>query len=41
MLEQPAAQELPQHSFHDRPQRPVLAGEARRPDPQQLVPAIV
>ena len=37
VLEQPAAQELPQHPLHDRSQRSVLAGEAVGPDPQQLL----
>ena len=37
MLEQPVAEELPQHTFHHRPQRPVPAREAGRPDSQQLL----
>jgi hypothetical protein len=37
MFEQTAVQELPQDAFHDRPQRPVLPGEAGRPDSQQLL----
>jgi hypothetical protein len=37
VLEQPAAEELPQHPLHDRPQRAVPAGEAGRPDSQQLL----
>ncbi len=35
MLEQTAAQELPQDAFDDRSQRAVLAGEAFGPDPKQ------
>jgi hypothetical protein len=37
VLEQPAAQELPQHPLDHRPQRPVAPGEALGPDPQQLL----
>jgi hypothetical protein len=37
MLEEPTAEELSQHPFHDRPQRPVGADEADGPDPQQLL----
>ncbi len=37
MLDEPAAQELPQHPFHHRTQGAVLAREALRPDTQQLV----
>jgi hypothetical protein len=32
-----AVQELPQHPFHDRAQRPVGADEAAGPEPQQLL----
>ena len=31
VLEKPALEELPQHSFDHRPQRPMLPNEARRP----------
>jgi hypothetical protein len=37
VLEQAAAQELPQHPLDHRPQRAVAPGEALRPDPQQLL----
>jgi len=37
VLEQAAAQELPQHPLDQRPQRAVAPGEALRPDPQQLL----
>ena len=37
VLEQTAAEELPQYPLHDRSQRPVLAGEASGPEPQQLI----
>jgi hypothetical protein len=37
VLEQAAAQELPQHTLDHRPQRAVTPGKALRSDPQQLL----
>jgi hypothetical protein len=41
VLEQPAAQELPQHPLDHRAQRPVRAGEAPGPDTQQVLEVLL